>query len=572
MMLRVLGILFVILQGVPAVSAAPEPVVAVVDRVALDWVESHGGSFENLIGIRRGPLLATLAADLKEIQRADSKAGVAIKYPHRLFNAAWLESNKARFELIAVMNRMDRAPFTPGECGEFRLLYRLGYDKNGLRSRLPMTVVLALRAPKDCQAFAKTWQVPTALSGEALGKWLLASPLGQGRLIADRVARVEVNMQTIRWPSAVRPDLGGHAEYLMRVFHAGPALTDPFVQAPLLTTPDVARIKKDPARIAALKAWIKANLASIDAGTAILPDDLSARRIFSVTPRGSSRRANRPYRELLAAKEFSDVDFSGLRHVKSPEALLRRLDDQTCVGCHQARTIAGFHLLGEDRPDVVAGNALFVSSSPHVADELARRKRLVSALATGSPPDWSRPFAEHSLPGTYGARCGLGDPGFAGWTCNAGLTCQPYDAPADDRTLGVCLAKAPEVGDPCQFAPLQRDRQPKSVEVECDGDAVCNTNRVGFPGGMCTSSCGSGAPHAVCGAIALLTPFNNCIARGEPFSRCIATHVAPAGLRGCDATRPCREDYICAKTAKGEGACIPPYFLFQLRVDGHPSL
>lgn len=30
-----------------------------------------------------------------------------------------------------------------------------------------------------------------------------------------------------------------------------------------------------------------------------------------------------------------------------------------------------------------------------------------------------------------------------------------------------------------------------------------------------------------------------------------------------------RDDYICARTPDGNGACIPPYFLFQLRVDGH---
>jgi hypothetical protein len=53
-------------------------------------------------------------------------------------------------------------------------------------------------------------------------------------------------------------------------------------------------------------------------------------------------------------------------------------------------------------------------------------------------------------------------------------------------------------------------------------------------------------------------------------------------LKGCDANEPCRDDYICARTAAGHsaskdarerahGACIPPYFLFQLRVDGHPA-
>jgi hypothetical protein len=34
--------------------------------------------------------------------------------------------------------------------------------------------------------------------------------------------------------------------------------------------------------------------------------------------------------------------------VRSAEGLLRRLDQLTCLGCHEARSIAGFHLLGED--------------------------------------------------------------------------------------------------------------------------------------------------------------------------------------------------------------------------------
>jgi hypothetical protein len=38
----------------------------------------------------------------------------------------------------------------------------------------------------------------------------------------------------------------------------------------------------------------------------------------------------------------------------------------------------------------------------------------------------------------------------------------------------------------------------------------------------------------------------------------------------CDTTRPCRPDYLCAKTATGVGACLPPYFVLQMRVDGHP--
>ncbi len=45
---------------------------------------------------------------------------------------------------------------------------------------------------------------------------------------------------------------------------------------------------------------------------------------------------------------------------------------------------------------------------------------------------------------------------------------------------------------------------------------------------------------------------------------------ATAGLRACDDQNPCRDDYVCARAAHG-GACLPPYFVFQLRVDGHSS-
>jgi hypothetical protein len=91
---------------------------------------------------------------------------------------------------------------------------------------------------------------------------------------------------------------------------------------------------------------------------------------------------------------------------------------------------------------------------------------------------------------------------------------------------------------------------------------------------MCTESCDALSPSSACGAIAVLEPFNACVARGEPFFDCLKNHANSAGLRACDRKRACRDDYVCVRTAgSGEsasGACIPPYFLFQLRVDGHP--
>jgi len=39
-----------------------------------------------------------------------------------------------------------------------------------------------------------------------------------------------------------------------------------------------------------------------------------------------------------------------------------------------------------------------------------------------------------------------------------------------------------------------------------------------------------------------------------------------------DQKTPCRDDYICAESFVPErGVCVPPYFLFQFRVDGHPK-
>jgi hypothetical protein len=50
-----------------------------------------------------------------------------------------------------------------------------------------------------------------------------------------------------------------------------------------------------------------------------------------------------------------------------------------------------------------------------------------------------------------------------------------------------------------------------------------------------------------------------------------------------DDETPCREDYMCQRlepitgngaiktTPRGKGFCNPTYFIFQMRVDGHPA-
>lgn len=535
-------------------------------------------------------LLQVLEADLDEVARADPHAGVSVaRSSHRLFDKRWLRSSSARFELVGLVNRLDRAGIIGG-CGEVRLVYRLAYtarvNRDVISSRLPMTLGLELAtraeptaaADSSCRSAARRWFPPRAeREGSRLAHWLLSE---QGALSAAQrapfaIRRVAVNLQSVRWPSTIRPDLGGHAEYVLRAFADDGG--GRFAPAPLENTLDVARVRRGTPLFHKLIAWVTAasHLSDIDGATIVLPDELSAKRVVSVTPRGFARQKNRPFATILRASDLSGLPLSTTRHTRSPAALLRRLDDLTCSGCHESRSVAGFHFLGVDREGTTASNALAAPFSPHFARDQQRRREILEALGDGRTPSYARPLAERAARGDsgYGAHCGLGDAGFADWTCDAGYRCDPFDAPQGDGTVGICLPEnVGGVGDPCEVGPIApnadplRDRVTRTRMSACGGGAACNTNAVGFPGGMCTPSCGSLSSAGACGAIAILDAFNACLAQSKSFATCIAEHSSPAGLRRCSRDEPCRDDYICA----GSGVCIPPYFVFQMRVDGHP--
>lgn len=304
-----------------------------------------------------------------------------------------------------------------------------------------------------------------------------------------------------------------------------------------------------------------------------MPARFLASASSSFSPRGLARLANRPFSQLYTSADLQGLPFASGTHVKSPEGLLRRLDGLTCAGCHQARSVAGFHLLGAATPDDLAGNTLQSALSPHTGEDLRRRERVFRTRLGAGRVDFSLPFPERGsiVEGGYGDHCGLGDPSFAGWMCRPELACTQVD----EATVGQCLPeRAGSAGDPCEAGTLTRQANPTRDRVaerapgSCQPNAVCNRGAVGFPAGMCTESCADLSQAAHCGSIAVLDPFNACLARKEPFASCLARHSTPAGLRACDASNSCRDDYVCAALGGG-GVCIPPYFLFQLRVDGH---
>jgi hypothetical protein len=169
------------------------------------------------------------------------------------------------------------------------------------------------------------------------------------------------------------------------------------------------------------------------------------------------------------------------------------------------------------------------------------------------------------------------DPSFSDWNCSDGLKCVDFDL-TKNAPLGTCLevSNANE-GNPCKVGIYKENDNPhkdqitRQRDLACREDLICEETSVGFPGGMCSGNCSKLGKDATCGSIAILYGFNQCLSKKNPFEECLINNVRPGSLRACNATKHCRDDYICAKTKSGTGGCIPPYFLFQLRVDGHPK-
>lgn len=170
----------------------------------------------------------------------------------------------------------------------------------------------------------------------------------------------------------------------------------------------------------------------------------------------------------------------------------------------------------------------------------------------------------------------------------------------------------PGTAEACRAVPID----PKCYDIRRDRQTG------GFPAGMLRLSECVGLPsEATCGLLAS-SGFNNCIGKIGSDSTynvdiCFNYFTSFAGIRACNVANPCRDDYICVKPMKYDantydgrlhrlqtdpyfkdvtgrnydrndygqnrpdndwvmrndrrGLCIPPYFVFQFRSDGHPA-
>lgn len=582
---------------------APAPIstpitthVAVLDRDPLDALARRGWSLGELAFGMSATTTASLTKlagyrsisdvvrqDIRDTARAQPAARVTSVQGTRLFDERWLDSEEMSFQLTGVINRLDRRAFYDGTCGEVRFLYRLAYETSqagaSMEGRLPMTanVVFLVDGAGGCESVARAWQAPHGLAGDGLVEWLTT----KGALSPAMRARwslksVETNVQTIRLQSTVHTTLGGHIEYGMRVFHPVGGGLGVFAPAPMENMPDVTRLETDAALRDELLAHLRdpTVLASIDRGTLRLPERFLASHAISVAPRALTRTSNRPFSRLFDDEDFADLDLEGRPTIRSPKALLRRLDGASCTGCHQSRSIAGFHLVGHDPDDAPAWSSLLRGASSHLTADLERRRAYVAAVAEGREPDEHRPVPERQGVGTgVGAPCGLGDPGLSDWACDEGLRCTKLE----DDDVGVCLAES-SLGAPCEFGEPVPQRLPHRESVRamrrdpCDAGQHCNPNISGFPLGFCTTSCTAAeAEGGACSDFLDIDTFQACLRYGQTEEVCAKSAVLPVGVPACDASTPCRQDYVCARTATpGVGACVPPYFVFALRADGYP--
>ena len=390
---RVFGASFLTLGIV--VVARPERLKLRADPLLLDdaatltELEDRGLSFARVVGSERLRAIARVVeSDMAELTNGQSEDS-----PRRPFKPGWL--SRGRFDFVGVVNRIDRRRFDPSSCGEVRLVYRLAI-KNRRRppTRLPMTVNVRIPQPRPAS---------DASCNNVAARWLARDDVTALLATLPPPAQIEINFQSIHTPGAAK-DMDDSAEYVLRSFE----VDDRSLRVDgLFNTPRADLGKRE------LVAWIASNLREIDDGSAVLPKNFLAGRIVSVSPRGLVHPQNRPFSTLLSADDLAGLPLAALGLARTPELLLRRLDESTCSGCHQTRGVAGFHLLGEDRGDA-SFNTLAVGHSPHLGADLGWRASDLASAARGERGA-PRPFATYPT-GQLGSDCGL-VPGLSSWAC-----------------------------------------------------------------------------------------------------------------------------------------------------------
>ncbi len=570
----------------------------------------------------------------------------------RFFDPFWLSSSKAALPLVAVVNRVDRRDFSSNSCGEVRFIYRMAYlqtEPVESQSSLPLFLNVVFEYPKqgNCQQVARAWQnlpVASAQGGLSLIDQLKIFAINKKYI---KLKQIELNMQAIRYPSELKFDFGGQAVYLLRIFQEQNGV---YQSIPLENNINVGEILQSPKLKQSLLEQLSRpeNLRKIDAGTFVLSNTdgkLLSSRALSFTTIGRARVANKPFTALFGveANDLKNINLSDLRFIKTPRAMVERLNGLTCVGCHQTGGTAGFHMLGRTNAFNNVFNQVLLPFSAHYGAERIRRKQYGELLANGQEPSTFRPPSffppirqlgtdKTKLPEFREAKtrdlCLKADQISygRGIVCETGSSCIPTATNSQASiTIGECVANKNVVpGSVCrkgqitshpptpalgEFYNLFAIRDTMTFDTVLDvPNGRCTKPREGVPLGRIPRTCkadsaegrlefvdalktADDAPRSFC-VVQGGDAFDNCAKSANP-SACLAqAEIARAYLDTCTPSRFCREDYICQRLPNigrqyngrtrelveqrvtrleqlGVGFCVPNYFIFNMRADGH---
>jgi hypothetical protein len=246
-------------------------------------------------------------------------------------------------------------------------------------------------------------------------------------------------------------------------------------------------------------------------------------------------------------------------------------------------------------------NALRSYASPHYLADRQRRSDYAYAVFGGQTPNAARPFSfspPKGAPARLGAACipdGEKRHFKSPFSCDDSTTCKVLATnDASPVDLGQCMPKSGGfAGLPCLKGEVTDGSSPRGDRIGTEtlgcpgGNYFCLEPEEGTPAGMCSGQCNSvGAlsqgGREICAFGAIGDRFDACAA-SQNVGSCIESSVRPAPRTACDDTTPCREDYMCQRlepltgnspiktTPTDKGFCNPTYFIFQMRLDGHPT-
>jgi len=316
---------------------------------------------------------------------------------------------------------------------------------------------------------------------------------------------LEINLLALRVAAPLKSDTAGYSEYILRVFNTESMLPVKLDNTPNINLNDNKKNK--------LKKWIKKNSDLIKTGYFDIPEEFLSTRAISFGPGGKYRKANKVFEKLFGNKN-------------------KILNNNTCQGCHQQNSISGFHILGNTNKEDKLYNQLYDSTSPHLKEQIQFEQRYLAELSKGKR--LSRPIV-----------------------------------------LGHHKVNSSDLGKECSIQGEWKNHDIAyydSITIthnsSCSSQTMCMTQEIGFPNGYCIGFCNGDEDN--CHPVPSLMAFSDCLEKKNDRDFCFKNATSDVLLKKCSESSDCRDDYVCASNKKGNGGvCVPPYFLFQLNLNGH---